>query len=288
MSKDEFWINDISILYKDKKFIEFIPHNNMTLNQKLNAITRFCIYFICIVILFCKNDLWIVFAVLVIIGCIAYYNIRNNTKNNNEHFSFYSTSDNDDDTYCSGSSCLTNMLDNNNIIKNAYGNDAKYSDQSDNNSKSTFIETGYFDSRDKMKIGKMYNPPEYNRKKRVHFRNDVIYNDDNNKSCKKPTYQNPFMNPDITDFGNGEHPVACNADDNDIKYEIAEKFNKNLFRNVDDIFETENSKRQFYTIPNTGVPNNQTEFAEWLWKPKTTCKEDQENCLRYEDLRFKR
>ncbi len=109
-------------------------------------------------------------------------------------------------------------------------------------------------------------------------------------SCRKPIINNPFMNPTLIDFNNDLTPnlAACNAFDEEIKNEIADKFNKNLFRNVDDLFEIKNSQRQFYTIPNTSVPNQQIEFAEWLWKQPETCKEDQSVCLRYEDLRFKR
>ncbi len=30
--------------------------------------------------------------------------------------------------------------------------------------------------------------------------------------------------------------------------------------------------RQYYTMPNTSVPNNQTEFANWLYGSETNCK----------------
>ena len=47
-----------------------------------------------------------------------------------------------------------------------------------------------------------------------------------------------------------------------------------------------NSQRQFYTTPNTRIPNNQIEFAEWLYKAPETCKENNEHCLRYNDIRY--
>ena len=49
-----------------------------------------------------------------------------------------------------------------------------------------------------------------------------------------------------------------------------------------------NSQRQFYTMPNTTIPNAQDDFAKWLYANPKTCKEDQEFCLRYEDVRAKR
>jgi hypothetical protein len=67
-----------------------------------------------------------------------------------------------------------------------------------------------------------------------------------------------------------------------------EMFNHNLFKDVNDVFGKMNSQRQFYTMPNTTIPNAQDDFAKWLYANPKTCKEDQEFCLRYEDVRAKR
>ena len=96
------------------------------------------------------------------------------------------------------------------------------------------------------------------------------------------------MNSDILNYNTGDPPEACNVDDELIKEDMKVNFNHELFRDVDELWERKNSQRQFYTTPNTTVPNNQKEFAEWLWKVPKTCKEDQQGCLRWEDLRFKR
>ncbi len=103
--------------------------------------------------------------------------------------------------------------------------------------------------------------------------------------CRRPTIDNPFMNPAATEFGVDNLPVACNADDDEIKDEIKVTFNHELFRDVEeDVFERKNSQRQFYTMPNTAIPNNQTEFANWLYRLPTSanCKEDTSACLRYD------
>ncbi len=49
-----------------------------------------------------------------------------------------------------------------------------------------------------------------------------------------------------------------------------------------------NSQRQFFTMPWTTIPNAQNEFAKWLYLNPKTCKEDQDYCLKYEDIRAKR
>ena len=42
---------------------------------------------------------------------------------------------------------------------------------------------------------------------------------------------------------------------------------------IDDIYSKYNSQRQFYTMPNTSIPNKQKEFALWLYNRGPTCKE---------------
>lgn len=141
------------------------------------------------------------------------------------------------------------------------------------NKLNTIIETGFIDSNDELRINRVTNHPTN--------KTDVTF------SCRKPTKDNPFMNPPISDF-NKDVPSACNSDDKDISDKIVKSFNSDLYMDIDDVFDKQNSQRQFYTVPNTGIPNNQIEFAKWLYLSPVTCKEDQEQCLRYEDLRFKR
>lgn len=135
------------------------------------------------------------------------------------------------------------------------------------------IESGYIDSDGTMRFNRVTDLPTT--KPEVSF------------TCRKPTKDNPFMNPLVTDF-NTFTPTACNSDDEEINNEITKAFKSDLFSDVNDAFDKMNSQRQFYTVPNTSVPNNQSEFANWLYRCPVTCKEDQEQCLRYEDLRFKR
>ena len=81
------------------------------------------------------------------------------------------------------------------------------------------------------------------------------------------------MNPPVTDFDRENIPEACNTD---------------LYRDLNDLFDTKNSQRTWYTTPSTAIPNDQEGFANWLYKTDQICKVNQGTCLRYEDLRFKR
>lgn len=106
--------------------------------------------------------------------------------------------------------------------------------------------------------------------------------------CVKPTSDNPFMNATMSDYmnvdGDGkivERAAACDITDPDVKKDIDDAFNKNLFRDVNDVFGKMNSQRQFYTMPSTSIPNDPNlDFAKWLYLNEKTCKEDQEQCVR--------
>ena len=63
-----------------------------------------------------------------------------------------------------------------------------------------------------------------------------------------------------------------------VKKAIEKNFNKNLYHDIEDVFSRNHSQRQFYTVPSTGVPNDQEEFAKWLYRKEPTCKENKETC----------
>lgn len=115
------------------------------------------------------------------------------------------------------------------------------------------------------------------------------------KACTVPSLDNPFMNVTMKDYLNidgksgkvVEKLPACDINDPQIKKQIDEYFNNSLYRDVSDVFGKMNSQRQFYTMPSTTIPNKQDEFARWLYASPKTCKEDQDFCLRYEDVRAK-
>jgi hypothetical protein len=96
--------------------------------------------------------------------------------------------------------------------------------------------------------------------------------------CLEPTTNNPFMNINlITD--KKTNPPACESWDNTaVKESIEEKFDHNLYKDVSDLFGKSNSQRQYYTMPSTTIPNNQTEFAKWCFNTGPTCKEKSMYC----------
>jgi len=94
----------------------------------------------------------------------------------------------------------------------------------------------------------------------------------------KPSVENPFMNINlITDSKDKEAPLPSWNNDK-IQKEIENKFNYNLYRDVGDLYGKNNSQREFYTMPSTTIPNNQTSFAKWCYGVGPTCKESSIYC----------
>lgn len=101
--------------------------------------------------------------------------------------------------------------------------------------------------------------------------NDSFENILNINRCSKPNEINPFMNPLI--FDNRKRDGACDPVKADNQYQIEKEYNKYCIKDVSDIFNHNSGRRQFYTVASTTYPNNQTAFANWLYKTPPTCKE---------------
>jgi hypothetical protein len=256
--RDKFWIDDISILYKDENYLEFVPYSGMTRIEKLNALIRFFMYYIILIFLFQFDKHFLYIPVVGIIFITAlYYIFRYDPKGGEKE-----------------------------LHKEKGINIEKFNQEDNGNAIEYNLESGFYDSNGNLNIG-----PEYTAKTRAgnniqYTTNELLEYQKN--SCRKPTKDNPFMNPPMTDFNDGFKPSACNADDEDIQDQIKDTYNIDLYRNVQDLFNVKNSQRQFYTIPTTQIPNDQSAFANWLYKSPTTCKEDSVNCLRFELLKYKR
>ena len=107
---------------------------------------------------------------------------------------------------------------------------------------------------------------------------DLVKINDLNTECRVPTKENPFMNPTLDDYGNNSSPPkSCPSYNNKgVQRRVDELFNEDLYRDVKDVFNKNNSQRQFYTVPGSNVPNDQSSFANWLYGTPPTCKEGNE------------
>jgi hypothetical protein len=188
---DPFWYENKNILFNKYRVFNFIPMQNQSYAEKVNAITRFFIYF-SIILCFIKQD--VNYLVIALFGLLFTY----------------------------------------------------------------FIYYNY-----EYKEGMTSIPTE-------------------------PTKDNPFMNILVNEYSdNPTRGPAANIEDPKIKSEIDKNFNFNLYKDVNDIWDKNNSQRQYYTMPSTTIPNDRDSFAKWLYDTKYICKDgDLEMCGRGETLQI--
>jgi hypothetical protein len=283
---DIFWIYKPHILFQD--YYEILPTTKMSRTKQMNTITRLLVYLIILSLLFNEDNTVLLLCLTIIIMIIVFYFINKSdikgvdkdilTESESEIEKFTKNKKN-----CS--ECSDKLYNNkpindsvNDIYKKAQDPITKTPTD-----KNVLIESGYIDFNGKYKIGKDYSDVEFkdNNTPTISYDKYNFYKD---KTCRKPTADNPFTNvvfADYLDAGNIAEP--CNVDDKDVQKTINKLYNSNIYRNIEDVFERENSQRVFYTVPVTTIPNKQTEFAEWLYKTGPTCKENSANCTYFEE-----
>jgi hypothetical protein len=315
-----FWLDDLKVLYKNENYIKFVPTNDMSRVEQLNAMTRFCIYLLILFLLFGKGDEWIYLPIIGVIFIIVLYNLFDNDEEGKKTELFrmkqkvkspvttqpevnYRTYTVDDD----GETRVVDidLEEQKNFMKSIKSNndnndididiDLDSLDTLDrqslnlNSSDTTNfdLEAGYIDSNGDFQYGSNYEAlsSKETDKDNIKFSLDEFRIYEKNK-CRKPSKDNPFMNPSVNDFNTPNVPVACNADDEDINDDMKLKFNQDMYRDLEDVFNRKNSQRQFFTVHHS-IPNDQEGFARWCYKMPATCKEDQARCLKYQDLRTK-
>lgn len=276
---EEFWLKSPSSLYKNDNYTKFFPKYNSTKNEQFNAITRFCFYLTLLVLVSGQKKSILLFPITLVILVIIFYYINESDPQGK-------------------SKMLDKILDIRKERKrldeietrrqHKYDGEDEYNLDIDDEHYNTYFDlhSGVIDSENILRTNGKYNAPKFICK--GDNCKESLYNVDELNAykqaiCRKPTLNNPFMNPSILDYNTTEITQACNADDKDIQEQITVNFSQDLYRDVDDVWERKNSQRQFMTTPNTMIPNNQIDFAKWLYYVPSTCKENQYSCLRYVD-----
>ena len=122
------------------------------------------------------------------------------------------------------------------------------------------------------------------KKKKAHnesysnIRPNTVRREKKRRSASTP--DNPFGNATVGALlDDPEKPPMEGYDEPGVAQNIRKNFNKGLFRNLDDVYEVENSQRQFYTMPCTTSAPDTIAFAEYLFgRPGQTCKENTNMC----------
>lgn len=291
--EEKFWIVDPYILYE--KYYIIIPTKNMSRVEQLNTVTRFLLYFIILCVLFDASQTIIIFLLIGIILIVVFYyiyisdpkGIQQDLISDAEKSEKNFTSKSDEDL-CIG--CNENLELNKPMVTlyDSVKNDIFKGNKIPN--VNFEVESGYIDSDGNYKLGPNYSDIDYsdyvkkqkqNKQKKISWEKDQLYRKD---TCRNPTIQNPFANIAFSDYLDaGKLAEPCNADDPEVSNQMQNLYNSSIFRNLSDVWERENSQRMFYTTPIQTIPNNQTDFANWLYKTGPSCKENTEYCTYYQD-----
>lgn len=248
---DPIWTKNFNILFQPERFMEFFPTKEQTHEERVNAIVRLSLY--------------------VSIGLAIYHS-------NVKYFAIF--------VFFLGFT----------FIIYRHHPDIKPKDTT-----SLSIQEKVQKDTEQKAIKEQLNPQLNNftpsfglRNVKEHLENEVRPDNTKDGICTKPTIDNPFMNVTMKDYMNFDsqgsivnRPPACDPNDPEIKKTMDETFSNNLYRDVSDVFGKQSSQRNYFTMPWTTIPNKQDEFARWLYLSPKTCKEDQDYCLRYEDIRYK-
>ena len=289
MDNEKFWTEDPYIILKN--YYVILPSTNMNRIKQLNTATRFLLYLMILFLLFGSEGYVIICILIGIILIIIFYyiyisdslGIQQDLIKEAEGFSNQYL----DDT-CE--SCNKNQELNMPMV-NLYDKVKNKVFKGNSIPNVNFIaESGYIDSDGNYKIGPNYSEIDYkdfvkkskkDKEKKVSWEKNELYVKD---TCRKPTVDNPFTNIVFSDYLDSQNlAVPCNVDNIDIQNQMQNLYNSSIYRNLEDVWERENSQRMFYTVPIQTVPNSQTDFANWLYKTGPTCHENTENCTYYQD-----
>tara|TARA_Y100001958_G_scaffold151325_2_gene136152 strand:+ start:105 stop:866 length:762 start_codon:yes stop_codon:yes gene_type:complete len=237
-----FWYNDISVLYDVNNLLEFIPLKNYDFTRKLNAVVRLSIYYSIIAYLFSYNKDVLCVPFIVLVATVFLF--KNSEKKLPSNLNMYRKSNNINTSNNVDKLVDTPLLNNTNGTEMMYG--------INNNS---LIE-GFSSIDNSVDINYKFNQ----------YENIPKSSNKEVGSCSIPTVDNPFMNLNTYDYSNGPVSKACQSYDNkNIQNMIENQFNNDLFLDSNDLFGRRNSQRQYYTMPNTEIPNGQDKFMNWLY-----------------------
>lgn len=223
-----FWLNSPTILFKKESIMEIVPTSQMTLEEKMNAVSRFVIVFTLLGYFLTRSLKVVYLGITTLVIIVVYYNYKRGQGQGIEGFS---------ENLVSASNInpqLFNMLDQQTILNPE--------------TLETYLKTDFIESNNKNPMGNVLltdigDTP--NRKAAPPSFNTEIYEDINNSTKKMIQSLNPGI----------------------------KNTNQQLFGDLGEQFEFDQSMMQYYSTPNTKVVNDQGAFADFLYGDMPSCKD---------------
>ena len=235
VSVDDFWLNNPRVLIEQNAMNELWPNEKMSLNGKLNAISRLIILLSLVGFLLTRSTKILVSGIVTLVVLVFIYYI----KSDREGFVGSATSvASDPSGQLSGTSSVSDNL---NKIGEEYS-EVSVSDEKVDMSK-------YYKLNMRNPLGNVLLPE---------------IGDDPKRKPAPPTFDTSvesIVNNATRKMTQDLHPNIQNLD-------------KRLFHDLGDKFEFENSMIHFNTMPSTTIPNAQTAFAEFCYGNMESCKDN--------------
>lgn len=293
---DKFWSEDPGILFKVDKLREFFPTGKMSFSQKMNAITRFFIYFsILLYIIYQMPEILLLFVLGMILIYLIYkykFDIVINMMERNKDIDPMPKKV-DEVIEVKGA---PKPAPSQSELKGEPLDMDEKKDQSKENTVEAYKKVDFAsvdEVKDQFKLpsqtgggdcsscvkGSPYKPDSCKRGSKTAL-------DANANLCQMPTRENPYMNVLVTDYADNPNKLpACNPEI--VRNDIDNMYSNNLYRNVNDVWNKNNGQLIYNTQNWTTSPNDQNDFAKWLYNVEYVCKDgDMEACYRGAELQM--
>ena len=247
-----FWLNEPTILFNKKYIASIWPSEKMSSAEKLNAISRFVIAASLLGYLITLNLKMILVAVVTLAVIAILYNVQRNQQAKN-------TSTDDDDGNGNGNGNKDSVKNNKNKGKDAKSNEK--------------VKEGFTNAMLYSELKSEYTNPEENNPMMNVLLPEISY--DPNRSEAAPAY-----NPEVEkDLNNKTKDYVVDTTFGDGTKKQQEYIRRKLFSDLGDNYNFDFSMRNFYTNPNTTIPNDQGGFANFCFGDMISAKEGNDYAL---------
>ena len=241
-----FWINDPRILFNREEMMDIWPAPLMSIEQKLNAISRIVILLSILGFLITKNVNILFTGTITLAIFVMMYKLQYQEEYDSKNGK---NADNND-----------NNNNNNGANANATNGDKK---------------EGFVNSKLYNALKPNLTTPTVTNPMMNVLLPEIAYDPERNQAA-------PAYNPKVEKEISHTTQVATVLDFEPRTITEAEKLRKKLFADLGDKYEFDDSMRSFYTNPSTTIPNDQKAFAEFCYGSMISCKEGNEfACQRF-------
>jgi hypothetical protein len=207
-----FWSNEPSILFNKNYITQIWPTENMTLEEKLNAISRVVLILSILGFIFTFNFTFLIIGMITLAIIFSIYNLKKQKPDIKEGFTLNGLKNNN-----TQNNVLTDPVTLKNVLRSEFHPTTK------KNPFGNVLLTDIGDTPDRLAAAPSFNPDVY---------------DEINKSVKKQTQ---MLNPGIKNT------------------------NKQLYGDLKENYDLDNSMMRFYSTANTRVTNDQGAYANYLY-----------------------